>query len=347
MFKQIVAFAGAGFLALGCGGGAETKTFLTNQTDVPDDDAETTQSGQDFNADGSIDGTDNALPDLNASLAIAGIDIEALLNGAIAAGTILIAADVTSKDFTDSNKVDVSAYLAATADGAAPKLDGTDVITLAGNQQEFAFNGAVIAGGNLTTDASQFVFALPLDPANPTLLTLKNAKLAGNVSGATITGGALSGTVDFTDFAVTLGGIGDLVDGLVQQAAADANGGTAQACAANGDCAAIGGTICTDVNGDATATGFCIPSDNGVVQILGLTDGGADGNGDGHIDIVFDAAAGVFSTNEATLLVDIAAAGASPSGIIGGLFRLDLNADGNNDAMGLGLLFNAVAATRQ
>src|SRR5262245_8934410 len=99
MFKKPLVLSGVGLLVLaGCGGGAQTKTFVANDAVVPanGNDPAVTANGSDYNGDGVVDKNDNALGDLNATLTTAaGLDLNVLINGAIDAGTILVSAEIT------------------------------------------------------------------------------------------------------------------------------------------------------------------------------------------------------------------------------------------------------------
>lgn len=343
--KTLAALSGVSLLlAVGCGD-VTTKTVVANQATVPaDDDATATQ---DFDGDNE---PDNEINGVANALNLAGLDLEVVLNSAIDAGTVLIAADISAKDFTNDDKdASVEAFLAAVPAGTLPKFDGTDVLTVSGDT--FTFGDVKIVNGNLSTGQSDFVFALPLSAdAPPTLLNFKKAKLSGNVSGAGITGGALSGVIDSIDFAVALGEIGGFVTDLTITASEDANGGAAVNCTSDAvgafpsaDCAA--GQVCTADN--AADQGVCVPADNATLQALTLL----DANGNGQLDVTFNAGTKLFDVNELSLL--FAAAGpldtSSPSGAIGSLFSLDINVaggDGVNDSMPLGLKFDGVAATK-
>jgi hypothetical protein len=345
--KTLAALSGATLLlAVGCGK-VETKTFVANQATVPADDDATV--AQDFDLDGEVDNEINGVAN---ALNLAGLDLEVVLNGAIDAGTVLIAADVSAKDFTNDDKnAAVDAFLASVPAGTTPKFDGTDVLTVSGDV--FTFNDVKIVNGNVSTGQSDFVFALPLSADGaPTLLNFKKAKLSGNVSGDVLTGGALSGVIDSIDFAVALGEIGGFVTDLTITASEDANGGTAVDCVsdvagqrASADCAA--GQVCTANN--AVATGVCVDGASATLQALDFLD--ADDNG--SLDVTFNAATKQFDVNELSLLfatppgqgLDVA----SPVGALGSLFSLDINVaggDGVNDSMPLGLKFDGVAATK-
>lgn len=310
MFKKLVSLSGIGLLALvGCGGNAETKTFLAEEAQVPANAAENEQFGSDYNGDGVVDGDDNSLFDLANALGGFGFDLNTLLNDAIVEGTILIGVDITSKNFENDNNATASAYLANTADGGAPVFDGTQEIVVGGTGDEFVFEGVTIVNGNLSTAPSDFVFALPIDPANPTLLTLENAILEGtiNAEAGIIANGKLSGTINALELAAALPSIADLLNDLIAD-----------------------GTI------DAVTAAL----------ILGIGDADENiGNNDGIIDVEFDANAGEFVVNELSIVFDLV--NGAPVNILGALFRLDLNADGTLDAMGLGIGFSAVGAIRQ
>jgi hypothetical protein len=339
--KTLAALSGASLLLLSACG-TTTKTYVANEAVVPADDEDPAAS-QDFDGDGVID---NNLPALQQALAIV-TDLEVVLNGAIDSGTVLIVADITSKDDTftnDDKKAEVTAFLGEVVGGGAPVFDGTDQIAVSGDT--FAFADVSIINGNLTTGQSDFVFALPLDPVNPTLLPFTRAQLRGNVTGDTITGGSLSGVVNSLDFAVAAGGVGDLISGLILSASAEANGGTAVACDGDAnnvsaDCAA--GQLCTDVNNDGTATGSCLLDGDALFQVFTLLD---DANGNGLIEVEFNAATNTFNVNEAALVFNLAADG-TPSGLLGGQFSLDLDNNNINDSMPLGILFDATLAVRQ
>jgi hypothetical protein len=342
LMKTLAALSGAGLLLLvGCGD-VTTKTFVASQAVVPADDDP--DGSQDFNADGEVD---NEINGVGNALSLAGLDLEQVLNDAIDGGTVLIAADVSAKDFNnDEKKVTVNAFL-ATAATLPPKFDGTDVIDVSAGGQIFAFGNPTIINGNLATDQSDFVFALPLAAnAAPTLLAFKQAKLSGNVSADIITGGVLSGVIDSIDFAVALGDIGSFVTDLTITASEDANGGTKVDCTADvvgnrasADCDA--GQVCTAQN--AVDAGVCVDSTSATLQALDFL----DGNDNGVLDVSFNAATKDFDVNELSLL--FATTGpldtASPVGALGSLFSLDLKGgDGVKDSMPLGLKFDGVAA---
>src|SRR5262249_31673785 len=157
---------------------------------------------------GKKDANDNSLEQLNTQLkGLANfgvnIDLQTLISGAITNGTLLIGADVTAKKLDNDKNPTLVAYLAALSDSTAiPAFDGTDTIVVGGDGTQFTFNSPVIANGSLTTAQSDFVFALPLDPNNPTALTLHNAEITGTIDATNLklTGGTLSGTVSTTDF---------------------------------------------------------------------------------------------------------------------------------------------------
>lgn len=334
--KTLAALSGASLLLLsGCG--TFTKTYVANQAIIPADDEDPTAS-VDFNGDNVID---NNLPQLANALSIVA-DLDAVLNAAIDDGTVLIVADITSKDETftnDDKKAEVNAFLGEVVGGGAPLFDGTDQIQVVGDT--FDFVDVTIVNGNLNTGPSNFVFALPLDPANPTLLPFSRAQLRGNVTGDTITGGGLSGVVNSIDFAIAASGVGDLVAGLINTASADANGGTAVTCGADADCA--GGQVCTDVNADAESTGSCLLDNDPLLNVFSLLN---DANGNGLIEIDFNAATNTFNVNEADLVFDLDAEG-NASGLLGGQFSLDLDGDAIDESMPLGINFDATLAVRQ
>jgi len=342
--KTLAALSGASLLVLvGCGD-VTTKTFVAQQAVVPADDDET--ATQDFDADGEVD---NEINGVGNALSLAGLDLEVVLNDAIDAGTVLIAADITAKDFNNDEKnVTVNAFL-ATAATLPPLFDGTDQISVAAGGQIFAFGAPTIINGNLATDQSDFVFALPLAAdAAPTLLAFKKAKLSGNVSANVITGGALSGVIDSLDFAVALGDIGSFVTDLTITASEDANGGVVVNCTANiagnrasDDCAAT--QVCTANN--AVDQGVCVDGASATLQALDFL----DGNDNGVLDVSFNAGTKQFDVNELSLL--FATPGpldtTSPQGALGALFSLDINVaggDGVKESMPLGLKFDGVAA---
>lgn len=349
MMKKLLlgGLSGMSLLAVGCGG-AETKTFVSNEAIVPADAAEGEEFGQDIDEDGEVD---NNLDELAGVLNLAGIDLNDAIGAAIIDGAVLIGLDVTSDDFVNSEDVEVNAYFALIDGGGTPVFDGTDQLLVDGD--EFIFNGAKITGSKLTTERSNFQFALPLDPNNPTILSLENAILTGNIAAdGSINEGTLSGSINAVEFAKNLNGVGDFAASLV---AADAAlfSGAPIACDGNAqgndaDCVDAGGVagICTDSNNNGIATGFCVATDStsaglfsGLVLVLlgaGLTDG--------TIDVEFDEAAGDFVNNDLSALFTFNAG--APDGLVGDQFVLDLNADGTNDSIGLGIGFSAVAATR-
>lgn len=333
--KTLAALSGASLLFLSACG-TTTKTFVAEEAIVPADEDDPAV-GFDPDGDGEFN---NNLVQLQEALGGFGIDISALLNTAIDEGTLLIVADITSKDdtFTDDNKkAEVEAFLGEIVGGGAPLFDGTDQIAVSGDV--FSFVDVAITGGNLSTGDSNFVFALPLDPAAPTLLPFSRAQLKGNVTGDIITGGALMGVVNSIDFARTSNGITALVDGLILDASAEANNGAAVSCSADADCAA--GQECTDQNGDATATGSCLLAGDGLFTVLTTV----DANSNGQVEIQFNEATNTFTVNEAGLLFNLDAAG-NPSGVFGGQFDLDLDGDDINESLPLGILFNAKLAVR-
>jgi hypothetical protein len=109
------------------------------------------------------------------------------------------------------------------------------------------------------------------------------------------------------------------------------------ACGAAVDDCPAGGS-CTDRNGDAVPTGVCVPENDPIFFTLAFF----DADRDGRIEVDFDPAAGLFDVNEMAAFFDIGDDG--PSGVVGDLFRLDLNGDGARDALGVALGFTAAPA---
>lgn len=344
MLKKLLVggLSGVGLLVVGCGN-AETKTFVANAIILPENSDEASDLGKDQDGDGDVDDDDNSLGVAFGALAAAGVDID--LNGtlatAVADGTVLIGLDVTAKDFANDDAAEATGYLAEIVGGGIPAFDGTDQI--APVDQEFAFNDVSIVNGVIATGGSDFQLVLPIDPANPTVLTLNNTVLDGTINAdGTLSNGILTGVIEAVELAKNLNGVGTLIDGLIQTAASVFNaGGAPVACGDDATCEAVGANgVCTDTNADAEATGVCVDSvvDSGVILLLSITD--VNGNGNGTVEITFNEANGNFDVNEAAAIFDI------DGGVAGGLLGLALFQLEGGTKAGVGVGFAAAAATR-
>jgi hypothetical protein len=338
MFNKFGALFGVGLIALvGCGQ-EETKTFVSNGVTVPEAGDGTSQ---DFDNDGA---EDNALPGLAGLLqGAAQIDVGQQISDLMAAGTVLIGVDVTSKKFDDSDKVTVNGYLAQVDGGGAPAFDGQDNIVVQ-NNNEFDFKNPVIAGGKLSTDQSDFLFVFPFGDINLEL-PLKRAVISADVSADEIANGSISGVVDAVDFAEVLGGFGTGLQGVFE-----ANAEAGITCDAGADRVSasclVAGNLCTDSNADGTATGLCVPGTLGALALLnpigGLID--LDDDNDGSIEIQFDATTKSFVQNEAAELFNMTNGVIAGNSALGLFFNLDLDNDTNKDSLPLGIRFDAKAA---
>jgi cysteine-rich repeat protein len=318
----------------------QLSTFLVDSLTVPINDGQSAIFGSDYNGDGVINDRDNSLGDLNAAMENLGIDIQVGIDNAINDGVLLYGFDVTADDLINDTTVSVLSYLAALFNASSPSFDGSDV--LIPTSPESLLQGGNIANSRLRAGPSDFLFGLPLDPINVTILPMENTIIEANISAVGLTTGKLTGTISATDFAPITQDIALQINALVQTEAQNFGGGVAIQCQDDTPCQASGG-VCTDRNGDAEISGVCISPNAPVVSILAL----ADADQDGIIEVTFDNSTGTFIENEVALFFDITRPGGAPIGIIGNLFRLDLDQNGDNDAIGFGVGLTAVSATRQ
>jgi hypothetical protein len=277
---------------------------------------------------------------LNSAMSNFGFNIQGTINTAIDLGILLYAFDVTADDFANDSTVLVLGYLASIVGGFTPAFDGNDLITAFG--QESLLQGGTIASGLLNAGPSDFFFGFPLNTNGPTILPMENTIIQANITPNGLANGKFSGTVAAVKFAPATEDIAAQLNNEVQiQAQIFANGAPIS-CQDDAACQSNGGA-CTDRDGDATATGVCLDPNAQIFAVFFL----ADKDKDGIIEVDFDPSTGTFTQNEVDLFFNIGSSGAAPSGIIGDLFRLDLDENGVNDAIGLGVGLTAVLATRQ
>jgi cysteine-rich repeat protein len=318
----------------------QLQTFLVDSINIPADDAEAAAFGFDYNGDGIVDDQDNSLSDLSDALSNAGFNIQTAVNGATNSGTLLYAFDVTADSFVNDSTALVLGYLASVVGGFAPSFDGFDVVSALA--QESLLQNGVIANSVLSAGPSDFFFGLPLDTGSLTILPMERSLVEASIDANGLFNGKLTGTVSAIEFAPITEDIAALLnEAVLLEAQAFANGAPIS-CQDDAPCAVDGGA-CTDRNGDAITTGVCLDPNAPIFALFFL----GDKDQDGIIEVDFDPGSGTFPQNEVELFFNISSSGAEPTGIIGNLFRLDLDQNGLNDAIGLGVGFTAVHAIHQ
>jgi hypothetical protein len=144
--------------------------YVANKALVPTNNNESREYGLDLNGDGT---TDNQLGMVLGTLAGMGFDIQGTIDQAVLEGSIILLADVQTKDFTNTAAAGVQVFL------------GT-------NEQPAACNAGEMASCDMSTPAVctgcghhlQGDGMFSIDPASP-----QNAALAGKIVNGTFTGG--------------------------------------------------------------------------------------------------------------------------------------------------------------
>lgn len=317
----------------------QLRTFVVDSILIPTNDTQAAAVGSDYNGDGIVDENDNSLADLQNAMLNLGFSLNVAVDNAITSGTLLYAFDVTADDLQNDATAQTLGYPASIVGGAAPLFNGADLITTL--EQESLLQGGAITSGILRAGPSDFFFGIPLDINDTTILPMENTLLETGISATLLSGGKLTGTISAVDFAPVTVEIANQINIEIQIQAQTFGNGTAISCLDNTPCL-NGGGFCTDQDGDATATGVCLDANATIAAaLIGDTDK------DGILEVEFDTATGTFRQNELAIFFNIASSGAAPSGLIGNLFRLDLDADGRKESIGIGASFTAVPATRQ
>jgi cysteine-rich repeat protein len=325
------------------------RTFIMNQLDLPDDDQEIALFGQDFNGDGQIDFEDNAaraVQTILSTISQGGFALELNLNDDISSGQLLLTKDLASAGFVDTDNVSLLGFLGELVVGGAPGFDGSDVVTAPPGSPTFPFQAPFITSQVVTTARSSFFFPFAFGPTTTIFLPMGNTVLTGTLdpTASAIQNGALSGTINSLDFAASMPVLASAINELIQGEAREYNnGGQPIACSNDVTCTdvGVGGGVCTERDGLNANTGVCVAAGGPASQILPFTDQDEDGNS----EVQFNEVTGIFIQNELNLVFEFNE-NRFPGGLLGNLFDLDLDGDGVNDAMGIGVGFSSVSAIR-
>jgi hypothetical protein len=332
------------FLVSGCftRAGTETKTFVISELRVPNAAGEAF-APRDFDGDNT---NDNELPGWLQLGSVFGLDLQNQLSEQINLGSYLFGILLTQ---SVSPRED--ALLMFRADTIVPlRFDGTDQLL---SQQEFLFaqtdffldenlREQVRASGT-TLEWSLFPFGVgdlltvPLQDVRVESLILED-----------LLQGSLTGYIEALDAARFLEQTPAMFDALLLSEAADFGGGAVVPCEGNqaGESQACleleQNSFCSDGIEDSVVTGVCVSRETISRRALAFL----DSNKDGHYTVDFNEDTLLFNENELSLLFTINPNNNIPSGILGQLFNLDSDSNGDFDAMPVGIEFTAVPAIR-
>jgi hypothetical protein len=319
----------------------QTQTFLMSQITIPEEEQ---SFGRDIDQDGVID---NAMPEWSDIWSGLGLSTQENIDALIQSGSFNIGLDLTER----LARAELRGYQAYSIPGETFRFDGSDELTEA--SEAFPFDKAQLAqnsgeASNLRASGQRFVWPMSLFDTL-FLLPLEGVEVTGDVLDEKIEGGSISGFIRAQEIADLMPSIPAALDEFaLRQASQFHQGGAPVSCEGDIDgvaavCEAINPTsFCTDRSSDGAITGLCV-SLNSQTRIFALA---FDANGDGRYTVIQDPATGLFIENELADLFDISGVDEAPTGLFGDLFRLDINNDGQNDAMGVGVGFEAVLSKK-
>lgn len=310
----------------------QPRTFLVNNIHIPDG-TEPEEIGFDFDGDGEIDNGLESWARLWESL---GFDPQQKFNNLVASGDFLVAFDLYQFAIQD----DLLFGYRAVGQGV-PRFDGTDQVEPLSSI--FPFETPEVQNTKFQTSAPFFEWALiPFDSGEVLTLPLENVHVSAILLDNSLTQGQLSGTLPALATAKILEEIPRAFEALQFSEATAFNNGLAPISCDGSDavCVVDGVTgFCPDQLADGVSNGFCVATDSTTELAMSVL----DADGDGLLVVDFDEGFERFNQNDLALLFDFEP-GQDPSGIFGNLYDLDTDADGVNDAMGVGVGFGAVSA---
>ena len=316
--------------------GTETQTFVISELLVPDSTDEAF-APRDFDGDFT---SDNELPGWLQLGAVFGLDLQAQLTEQVNLGNYLFGISLTQ---TLSNQGALSMFRADTL--APARFDGTDQLL---TRQEFSFPqlerfGDRIAASGATLEWSLFPFGV----GDILTVPLRDARVDSLTSAERLQG-SITGYIDALDAARLLEQVPALFDAVLLTDALAFGGGSVVPC--EGSAAGVSqacltleqNSFCSDGIADGVVAGVCVSRETISRRALEFL----DNNHDGRYSVEFNEGTLLFDENELSLLFTINPANQIPSGILGQLFNLDSDSNGDVDAMPVGIEFTAVPASR-
>jgi hypothetical protein len=325
--SQVACFANQGNFG-------EAQTFVISSLEVPSE-ADLAFAPRDFDGDGSFD---NSLPDWLSMGTAFDLDLQAQLTEQVNSGNYLFGI-LLRQDSESAGELNVFR-----ADALGPLLfDGSDELI---NQENFPFLETSFINNQVTATGATLEWSLfPFGVGEVLTVPLRDARVESSVSENELRG-SLTGFIDVLDAARLLEQVPAMFDALLVSDSLAFGGGAAVSCDGNvsGDsatCLAIeANSFCSDNIEDSVATGVCVSRETTSRRLLQFL----DVDNDGHWSVDFNESTLSFDENELALLFTINPGNLIPSGILGQLFNLDANDDGDFDAMPLGIEFTAVPA---
>jgi hypothetical protein len=202
---------------IACGGGGSSTVvpegmhyhYVVDKALIPTNNNQARQYGLDLNGDGVVD---NQLGMVLSTLGTMGFDIQTPVTTAVANGSIILLADVQTKDFASASAAGLSVYLGDKATAMpAPcanaqdvtcglHLKGTGTFTLAASSPTNALVSGPIVGGTFTGGPGNITLQIALTGGAPIQLALigARAKMTG-ISATGIVSGTIGGALSQDD----------------------------------------------------------------------------------------------------------------------------------------------------
>jgi hypothetical protein len=319
-----------------------TQTFLVSQLTIP-------ERQEDFGRDIDLDGViDNEMFSWSTIWRSFGVSTQENLDILTQSGAFNIGLDLIDRGVD----VELIGYQTYSNPGQGFLFDGGDVLQEAGGL--FWFDDASLtsvegSAPKLAANTQQFVWGMLLFD-ELFLLPLESVEVTGALQDDKIVDGSITGFIQVEEVAKIILELPEVLASLtLREAIAFNAGGAPIGCEGDPDgsaavCESISSSsFCTDRAADGFLTGVCVSIDSKTRTFAE----GFDGDRDGHYTVIRDPETGAFIENELFVIFDLDGFGEAPEGIVGGFFKLDFNNDEIPEAMGVGVGFEAVSATKK